>query len=82
MKKMTIEEKKLFLAFKKELKEIKDIIDYFEKKNHGDKKEHICKICGEEFESGRQLGGHMSRKHPGKAIEYGFKKELHKVKEI
>jgi hypothetical protein len=24
----------------------------------------------------------MSRKHPGKAIEYGFKKELHKVKEI
>ena len=24
----------------------------------------------------------MSRKHPGKAIEYGFKRELHKVKEI
>ena len=63
-------------------KEIKDIIDYFERKNPGEKKEHICKLCGEEFESGRQLGGHMSRKHPGKAIEYGFKKELHKVKEI
>ena len=38
MKKMTIEEKKLFLAFKKEIKEIKDIIDYFERKNQGDKK--------------------------------------------
>ncbi len=24
----------------------------------------------------------MSRKHPGKAFEYGFKKELHKIKEI
>lgn len=24
----------------------------------------------------------MSRKHPGKALEYVFKKELHKVKEI
>jgi hypothetical protein len=79
---MTQEEKRLFLAFKKELKEIKDITDYFSRKNQGDKKEHICKLCGEEFESGRQLGGHMSRKHPGKAIEYGFKKELHKVKEI
>jgi hypothetical protein len=32
---MTLEEKKMFLAFKKELKEIKDIIDYFERKNPG-----------------------------------------------
>lgn len=24
----------------------------------------------------------MSRKHPGKAFEYGFKKELHRLKEI
>lgn len=46
IKKMTAEEKKLFLAFKKELKEIKDIIDYFEKKNQGEKKDHVCKICG------------------------------------
>lgn len=63
---MTLEEKRLFLAFKKELKEIKVIIDFYSRKNQGDKREHICKVCGEEFESGRQLGGHMSKKHPRK----------------
>ncbi len=77
---MNLSEKRLFIAFKKELKQIKDIIGYFQKRKNGDKREHICKICGEEFDSGRQLGGHMSRKHPGKAFDYIFKKELQKVK--
>lgn len=78
---MTLEEKRLFLAFKKELKEIKDIIDFKSRKNQGDKREHICKVCGKEFESGRQLGGHMSKKHPRKpSSECSTKKNLKQKK--
>lgn len=25
----------------------------------------VCKECGDVFEHGQALGGHMSRKHPG-----------------
>ena len=36
----------------------------------GPRKEKIvakCKVCGKKFESGKGLGGHMSKSHPGKA---------------
>ena len=42
--------------------------------------QHKCKVCGCEFETGRKLGGHMSRKHPGYSFEYLVKKEVHKTK--
>ena len=28
---------------------------------------HVCKFCGNAYDSGRELGGHMSRKHPGQS---------------
>jgi hypothetical protein len=32
--------------------------------------------------SGRQLGGHMSRKHPGNSVEYNKKRQLHSTKAV
>lgn len=34
-----------------------------------------------QFASGRMLGGHMSRKHPGNSFEYQIKKQVHITKE-
>lgn len=45
-------------------------------------KEHICLLCGAEFLSGRQLGGHMSRRHPGNSLDYSKKRQLHFTKTV
>lgn len=44
--------------------------------------EFICKYCGEEFNSGQALGGHMSRKHAGRSERYNHKKKVRKQREL
>jgi hypothetical protein len=34
-----------------------------------------CEVCGEEFDTGQGLGGHMSRKHPNSSLKFKKKKE-------
>ena len=33
----------------------------------------VCKECGDIFEHGQALGGHMSRKHPGQSSAFNKK---------
>lgn len=33
----------------------------------------VCKECGDQFEHGQALGGHMSRKHPGQSLAFNKK---------
>ena len=35
-----------------------------------------CKLCKQEFQTGQALGGHVSRKHPGRSVEYLNKKRI------
>jgi hypothetical protein len=39
-----------------------------------------CRICGKGFATGRQLGGHVSRKHPGSSDSFNRKKKIQKIK--
>jgi len=41
-----------------------------------------CKYCKNRFKSAQALGGHMSRKHPGKSYDYNRKKEVRKKREL
>jgi hypothetical protein len=41
-----------------------------------------CMFCKRCFSTGQALGGHMSRKHPGKSTGYSIKKELRKKREV
>ncbi len=41
-----------------------------------------CKYCEMHFAKAQALGGHMSRKHPGKSREYNYKKNVRKKREI
>jgi hypothetical protein len=41
-----------------------------------------CKHCKSGFKSAQALGGHMSRKHPGKSNDYNHKKEIRKKREL
>eukprot|EP00826_Nyctotherus_ovalis_P062045 TRINITY_DN8908_c0_g1_i3.p1 TRINITY_DN8908_c0_g1~~TRINITY_DN8908_c0_g1_i3.p1 ORF type:complete len:290 (-),score=70.52 TRINITY_DN8908_c0_g1_i3:221-1090(-) len=41
-----------------------------------------CKYCKSSFKSAQALGGHMSRKHPGKSHDYNRKKEVRKRREL
>lgn len=54
-----------FLSVKREKQEVKHL--------------HVCKYCGVSFGSGRELGGHMSRKHNGKSQIYKHKTEVHRI---
>ncbi len=38
---------------------------FSEQDESGDNANFVCKECGDVFEHGQALGGHMSRKHPG-----------------
>jgi hypothetical protein len=42
---------------------------------------HVCRICWQYFANGHQLGGHMSKKHPGHSLEYR-NKELIKTRKV
>lgn len=50
----------------------------------GRKKEKpfACKYCKMSFSKAQALGGHMSRRHPGKSREYNYKKTIRKGREI
>jgi hypothetical protein len=41
-----------------------------------------CKYCKSSFRSAQALGGHMSRRHPGKSHDYNRKKEVRKRREL
>jgi len=41
-----------------------------------------CKHCDRTFNRSQALGGHMSRKHPGKSTEYKIKKNKRKTREV
>jgi hypothetical protein len=40
-----------------------------------------CEVCGQKFNSGQGLGGHMSRKHPKTSEKFKKKKEIRKKRE-
>lgn len=42
----------------------------------------ICKECGDSFEHGQALGGHMSRKHPGQSQAFNKKIQRRKEREF
>jgi hypothetical protein len=51
------------------------------KKAKSKKGEHFeCKFCSESYKTGQALGGHMSRKHPGKSSEYNYKKNIREMR--
>jgi len=41
-----------------------------------------CKYCKSSFRSAQALGGHMSRRHPGKSHDYNRKKEVRRRREL
>ncbi len=41
-----------------------------------------CEVCGQKFNSGQGLGGHMSRKHPKKSEKFQKKKEIRNKREV
>ena len=41
-----------------------------------------CNQCRMSFNKAQALGGHMSRRHPGKSNEYNYKKTIRKMREI
>lgn len=55
------------------------VIQYLEGLNSQPSEQiHRCKLCSDTFTTGRQLGGHMSRKHPGRSDTYNSKRFVHK----
>ena len=42
----------------------------------------VCKECGDQFEHGQALGGHMSRKHPGQSLAFNKKVQRRKEREF
>lgn len=53
-----------------------------EEEENKDKTQHQCKICKAKFKNGRQLGGHMSRKHPGSSFDYATKRQVQFIKRL
>jgi hypothetical protein len=54
------------------------IIEYIQSRHQSSNiEDHRCKICEQVFGTGRQLGGHMSRKHPGMSDTYNSKRFIH-----
>lgn len=43
---------------------------------------YTCKECGDVFEHGQALGGHMSRKHPGQSLAFSRKVQRRKEREF
>lgn len=78
--KISEREKMEYLCLRKEVDRLKKVITETLSCRVG--KEHICLLCGAEFESGRQLGGHMSRRHPGNSLDYSKRKQLHITKTV
>ena len=66
------EEKKRFLTIFEKLESMRRGI--MMKMAEMNKNEHQCKVCGDKFDTGRKLGGHMSRRHPGYSFEYFVKR--------
>jgi hypothetical protein len=69
-----------YLSLRKRIEELKKVIS--ESLTHKNSKGHICLLCGFSFENGRQLGGHMSRRHPGNSTDYNKKKQVHFTKTV
>lgn len=69
---LTFDEKKKFIAFLSKLESMKKLL--IAKASSICRNDHSCKFCGEKYKSGRQLGGHISRKHPGFSFDYHVKK--------
>jgi hypothetical protein len=44
--------------------------------------DYLCVVCGTKFDNGKQLGGHMSRKHPGNSMDYNKKKKVQSSKAV
>ena len=73
-------DKMKFLQLRKEAEAIKKVL--LEKGQMDSNGQHRCVLCGAKFVTGRQLGGHMSRKHPSTTGDYGVKKQLKSVKQV
>lgn len=44
--------------------------------------QYVCRECGDVFEHGQALGGHMSRKHPGQSLAFNKKVQRRKEREF
>ena len=66
------EMKNNFMDFFEKVENLKNLL--LEKKAEKSKGVHVCNYCGEEYITGRQLGGHISRKHQHNTFEYQVKK--------
>lgn len=76
-------EKKEIIEVLDSLKEMEKLINkYLRRKDHVELKDEdfTCKVCGKTYSTGRQLGGHVSRKHPGCSQTYNRKKNIQKAK--
>ena len=62
------------MSLRKKVDELKSMIAKSLITQQGD--DYSCVVCGTKFDNGRQLGGHMSRKHPGNSIDYSKKKKV------
>jgi hypothetical protein len=74
------EEKRVYLALRRKIEELRRVIAECLTAKHG--LEHVCMLCGDGFSNGRQLGGHMSRRHPGNSTDYSKKRRLHNTKTV
>ena len=45
-------------------------------------RKYVCKTCGEVFNHGQALGGHMSRTHPGMSQAFNKKVTRRKEREV
>lgn len=74
------EEKRMYLVLRHKIEELRRVISECLTTKQG--MEHVCMLCGDGFNSGRQLGGHMSRRHPGNSTDYSKKRRLHSTKTV
>lgn len=77
---MSDEEKRTYLVLRQKIEELRRVIGECLTAKQG--MEHVCMLCGDGFSSGRQLGGHMSRRHPGNSTDYSKKRRLHNTKTV
>ena len=74
------QDKRAYLALRRRIDELRRAVAECLSSRQGD--ENVCLLCGDCFGNGRQLGGHMSRRHPGHSADYSKKKRLHTTKAV
>jgi hypothetical protein len=71
---VSLQDKRAYLALRKRIDEVRRAVAECLTSRQGDA--NVCLLCGDSFGNGRQLGGHMSRKHPGHSADYSKRRRL------